>query len=86
MWYFYVIQSLNDHNYFYKGSTNDLTRRLKFHNDGCVQSTKSRLPYRIVYYEAYLHETAARKRESSIKKSGNVHKFLMKRIKESLKT
>jgi len=84
MWYFYVLQSLKNPEYFYKGSTNDRERRLSEHNKGEVDSTRPYLPFRIVYYEAYLSEHAARLRESSVKTSGSVSTPLMKRIKESL--
>lgn len=85
MWYFYVLQSKKNIEFFYKGSTNDLRRRLQEHNKGEVNSTRPYLPYKVVYYEAYVSEHAARKRESSVKTSGPVSVPLMKRIKESLK-
>ena len=84
MWYFYILQSKKDQNYFYKGSTNDLRRRLVQHNDGLVHSTTPRRPFRLVYYEAYVSEWAARMREAAVKKSGSVSVPLIKRIKESL--
>ena len=84
MWYVYVIQSQKDLNWFYKGSTNQLTHRIEKHNNGEVYSTKPYKPFRLVYYEAYLTEFAARKREAGIKKSGSVWKPLMDRIKDSL--
>jgi putative endonuclease len=83
MWYVYVLQSSKKRNWFYKGSTNNLKRRFLQHSNGEVQSTKAYLPLRLVYYEAYLTEKAARIRESSIK-SGSVWKPLMNRIKQSL--
>jgi len=84
MWYVYILQSQKEPDYFYKGSTNDLRRRVGQHNDGLVPSTKPRLPYRLVYYEAYLSERVARIRESSIKRSGSVSIPLLRRIKGSL--
>ena len=84
MWYFYILQSLKEPNYFYKGSTGDLRDRLKRHNEGEVLSTRPRRPWRVVYYEAYLNEKAARLRESSVKKSGSVSVPLLRRIKQSL--
>ncbi|EKE11236.1 MAG: Excinuclease ABC C subunit protein [uncultured bacterium] len=84
MWYVYVLQSIKNQGWFYKGSTNDLKRRFEEHNNKEVQSTKSYVPFRLVYYEAYLTEKSARLRESSIKKSGSVWKPLMDRIKNSL--
>ena len=84
MWYFYVLQSQADTEYFYKGSTNDLKKRFWQHNDGQVPSTKPRIPWRLVYYEAYLTEKAVRTRESRVKKSGSVAVPLIKRLKEFL--
>ena len=84
MWYFYILQSLSHPNWFYKGSTNSLQRRLEQHNLGECYSSKLYAPFRLVYYEAYLNENAARLRESSVKKSGSVWKPLMDRVKASL--
>jgi len=66
MWYVYVIQSIKDKKY-YTGSTNDLKRRLKAHNSGIVESTKSRMPLKLLYYEAGLNEEKARAREKYLK-------------------
>lgn len=84
MWYFYILQSLKDPDYFYRGSTGDLRKRLEEHNRGEMKSTKARTPYRVVYYEAYLTEITARLRESSVKKSGSINTPLLRRIKQSL--
>ena len=56
MWYFYVLQSINNPNWFYKGSTNDLKRRFMQHESKEVSSTRPYHPLRLVYYEAYLNE------------------------------
>ncbi|PIZ47811.1 excinuclease ABC subunit C [candidate division WWE3 bacterium CG_4_10_14_0_2_um_filter_41_14] len=66
MWYVYVLKSEKDGK-LYTGSTNDLKRRLKEHNDGRVESTKDRKPLDIVYYEAGLDEHKARMREQYLK-------------------
>ena len=84
VWYFYVLQSVKDPDYFYKGSTNDLRRRFEDHNKGKVHSSKPKSPYRLAYYEAYVSEFAARKRGSSVKKSGSILVPLLRRIRESL--
>jgi len=84
MWYFYVLQSHKKQNWFYKGSTRDLVKRVKQHNNGEVFSTKFYRPLKLIYYEAYLNEKTARLRESRVKKSGSVWMSLMKRIKKSL--
>lgn len=85
MWYFYILQSQVDQNYFYKGSTGDLRKRFVQHNNGEVVSTRPRRPWRLVYYEAYVSEKTARDRESNVKQSGSVSVPLLRRIKESLK-
>ncbi len=81
MWYFYVLQSISKPEYFYKGSTGDLRRRFAEHNAGETQSIRPYLPFRLVYYEAYMTEEAARGREKSVKSSGSVWGALMGRVK-----
>ena len=66
MWYVYVLKSKKDGKN-YVGSTNDLKRRLKEHNNGEVESTKYRQPLELIYYEAGLDESKARKREKYFK-------------------
>jgi len=82
--YFYVLQSLKNTEWFYKGSTTDLIRRVAQHNKGEVNSTKHYLPLKLVYYEAYVSEQAARERESLVKNNGNVWVPLRKRILKSI--
>jgi len=84
MWYFYVLQSIKEPNYFYKGSTGKLKERFHQHNNGEVESTRPRRPYRLVYYEAYLTEKTARDREAGVKQSGSISVPLLRRIKNSL--
>jgi putative endonuclease len=85
MFYFYVLQSLKNPEWLYKGSTGDLKRRFHEHNNGEVHATKSYMPLRLVYYEAFVNEQTARLRESSVKNNGNVWVPLRKRIMESLR-
>ena len=66
MYYNYVLQSLKDRD-FYTGCTNDLKRRFAEHNNGLVESTKSRIPFKLVYYEACLSKQGAFKREKYLK-------------------
>jgi putative endonuclease len=84
MFYVYVLKSLKD-NKSYTGSTNNLERRIKEHNDGKVFSTKSRTPFEVIYYEAYKSESDARKREHNLKLRSRAHAQLKKRIEASLK-
>lgn len=68
----------------YIGSTNDLRRRLSEHNDGKSQSTASRQPFDLRYYEAYTNEHDARKREAALKNDGRALAMLKVRATESL--
>jgi putative endonuclease len=66
MYYVYVLLSLKDHK-FYIGFTGDLRRRIKEHNAGKNISTKSRLPFKLFYYEANLSKKDAERRERYFK-------------------
>lgn len=83
MFYVYILKSTKDEN-LYLGSTNDLRRRLREHNNGEVISTKPRRPFELRYYEAYSSEKEARHREASLKKDGRALAQLKKRISQSL--
>ncbi|MBI4033523.1 GIY-YIG nuclease family protein [Candidatus Saccharibacteria bacterium] len=79
MYYFYVLKSAKDGQYYY-GSTNNIERRLNQHQSKLVLSTQHRLPLILVYYEAYRTFSLARLRERQVKKSGNARLTLFKRI------
>ena len=81
--YVYILQSQKDGS-LYIGSTTDLKRRLKEHNTGKVKSTKNKISWKLVYYEAYLTEEIARKREKSLKSHGSLRRQLKDRIRPSL--
>jgi len=66
MYYVYVMRSQKDKK-FYVGFTSDLQNRLKRHNDGLVESTKFRRPFKVVYYEACVNKDDAIRRERYLK-------------------
>jgi putative endonuclease len=78
MFYTYVLKSRID-NKLYVGFCKDLKRRFKEHNLGRVESTKKRIPFDLVYYEACLLERKAIKREKYFK-TGFGRRFLKERI------
>lgn len=84
MFFVYVLKSGKDNN-LYIGSTDDLKRRLDEHSKGKVQSTKSRLPLTIIYYEAYSSERDARHREHNLKLRSRALVQLKKRLEDTLK-
>ena len=83
MFYVYILKSGKDGK-CYIGSTNDLRNRLKLHNRGKVYSTQNRRPLVLIYYEAYLSEKDARKREQMLKNYGQGITNIYKRISYSL--
>jgi len=82
MFYTYVLQSEVD-GQFYTGYTQDLKLRFNQHQKGQVESTKRRLPLKLIYYEACLNQEDAQKRESYFK-TYNGKRFLHKRLKSYL--
>ena len=80
--YVYVLLSGKDGK-FYTGSTKDLKRRINEHNSGRVDSTKERLPMKLIYYEACIDEIDARARETYLK-SGMGKRYIRNRLKNYL--
>ncbi len=78
MFYVYLIQSKIDHSY-YIGYTSDLKKRLTEHNQDKTKSIKHKIPYILIYYEAYNNKTEARKREIELKKKSYKKEILLKR-------
>ncbi|GAB5522401.1 MAG: hypothetical protein Roseis2KO_02730 [Roseivirga sp.] len=68
MFLVYVLESEKDGS-TYVGFTSDLENRLLAHNSGKTKSIKSKLPMRVVYYEAYLTKEKAIAREQELKKN-----------------
>lgn len=51
----------------YSGYTADLKKRFSYHNEGKVDSTRNRTPFKLIYYEAYIHQQDATAREKFFK-------------------
>jgi len=83
MHYVYILQDLKKENSFYVGFTSDLKRRMKEHKSG-VSGYTGRSEWKLVYYEAYLTDKAARDREASLKRNANMKHFLVRRLKKYL--
>lgn len=79
MHYVYLLLSIKD-NKWYTGYTNDLKNRILSHNSGKVQSTKQRVPLKLIYYEYCHNMLDARARERFLK-SGPGKTYLKKRLK-----
>ena len=68
MFYVYVLRSFRDNN-LYTGFTRNLKKRFIEHQNGQNLSTKSRIPFELIYYEAYLLEEDVLNRERYLKTS-----------------
>jgi putative endonuclease len=77
-YFVYILRSEKDGKY-YIGSTHDVLSRLAFHNAGLQRSTKSRIPFIIVYSEECAEKKQALIREKEIKsyKGGQAFKRLI---------
>ena len=82
MFYIYVIKSKKSGRW-YTGSTNDLRKRLKQHNEGKSGWTKSGIPWDLIYYEACLNNDDARSREKYLK-TGMGKRYLKNRLRRFL--
>jgi putative endonuclease len=82
MYYVYVLESERDDK-FYTGFTQDLKLRFEQHNKGRVESTKYRVPMKLIYYEACINKDDATKREKYLK-THHGKMFLKNRLKSYL--
>ena len=65
-YYVYILQSSKNKS-LYIGYTIDLKKRFKDHNDGRNLATKPFLPYKLIFYEAFLNQKDAKSREEYLK-------------------
>ena len=84
MQYVYLLKSLKvDRKYI--GCTADLKKRFDLHNKGLIKSTKSFVPWRVVYYEDFIDKIDAFKREKELKNEFTKKRHLLSRLENSLK-
>ena len=83
MYYVYVLYSEKDGK-LYIGSTPDLRRRIVKHNNGYVAATKNRRPLKLIYYESYLSQRDAKRRELFLK-GGKGHSDLKIQLAETFR-
>jgi putative endonuclease len=65
-YFVYILQSQKDQKY-YIGSTSNVENRLAFHNSGRQRSTRTRVPFKLVYSESFTTKTEALRWERQIK-------------------
>ena len=79
----YVLRSESDSG-FYIGFSTDLKRRLAEHTRGAAFATKSRGPWKLIYYEAYTEREDAEGREEFLK-SGAGRRLLRAQLRHYLR-
>ncbi len=85
MYYVYVLKSQKyKTTKIYIGSTSDLVRRVKQHNNMENISTRYGIPWKLIYYEAFESKQDALNREKGLKTGSSSIGFLKWRIKSSL--
>lgn len=72
-YFVYILESEIDGS-LYIGQTKNLKQRLKKHNKGYNKSTKSKIPYRLCYFEELSTRADAMNREWEIKKRYNTER------------
>lgn len=82
MYFIYILQSLKDRK-IYVGLTDNLERRIKEHESGKNFSTKSRRPFKLIFYESLPTIEEAVEREKFYK-SGRGHEVLNKILFKTL--
>lgn len=65
-YYVYILQSIK-YKKLYISFSSDLKQRVKSHNAGESPATKPYIPYRLIFYEAFLHKQDDKKREEYLK-------------------
>ena len=80
MFYVYCLESEKNKNLYF-GYTINLKDRLVEHNKGQNISTKPYLPWKVIYYEACLLESDAKRREKYLKTTVGRRMF-KKRLKD----
>ncbi len=78
--YVYILQS-EEGGELYVGITSDLRKRIKEHNQGRNFSTKSRIPWQLIHYEAYKNRNDTKRREKYLKTNQGA-RLLKRMLKE----
>ena len=79
MYYTYIIESIR-YKIRYVGSTHNLEKRIRDHNEGMAQYTKSRGPWKLICQEQYATRSEAVRREKFLK-TGKGREYLANYLK-----
>src|SRR5262245_45509803 len=76
MWFVYIIYS-ERLNYYYKGSTQDVWRRLTDHNTGRNKSTANKGPWKLVFVRSFATKQEAELEERRLKRTNTNYLLLL---------
>ena len=79
MYYTYILRSEKTGSYYY-GHSHSPEERLEQHNSGRVRSTKSKIPWKIIYIESFETKSEAYRREFFFKSIDGYHYLKERRI------
>jgi len=79
MYYVYVLRSIKFLNQVYTGSTADLRKRLRSHNEGSNKHTSKFRPWKVVWYGAFSTREKAERFEKYLKTASGIA-FKRKRL------
>lgn len=82
-YYTYILRSFKNDS-LYIGYSANLKKRLESHNSGKNRATRPFVPYKLIYYEAFLNRIDAKNREIYLK-SGYGRKTISKLLSNFLK-
>ena len=71
-YFVYILQSEKDHSY-YKGFTENISKRLFEHNNGFSRYTSKKMPWKLVYLQEFETKREALIREKQIKRFNSVY-------------
>ncbi len=77
----YVLQSKKD-GALYVGYTKDIHSRLNLHNTRQVASTRSKVPWKLIYLESYISQKDAMRRELYLK-TGWGRRYIQKTLEDT---
>ena len=84
MFYVYVLLSEEEKPSYYIGFSSDVEKRVADHNAGRNRSTAGKR-WKLAYYEAYVSEESARRREQKLKRNPRMRQFLLNRVLEQFR-
>lgn len=84
-WYYVYLLRSKKNGSFYIGSTSDLYKRLRQHEEGKNYTTSKMLPIELIYFESYKSKKDAFEREKRLKHYGSSLRNLKLRLGDTFK-